>query len=79
MWRWCSYLGRRGSGSTRYSGELATRAIGSIVLWKGMTTSIGQYASVFLPGEAPLLHRSLTDHNLQGRKELDMTEATLCA
>ena len=25
-----------------------------IVLWKGMATSIGQYAPVFLPGEPPL-------------------------
>ena len=32
VWRWCSYLGHRGSGSTRYSGELAARAAGNIVL-----------------------------------------------
>ena len=32
VWRWCSCLGRRGSGSTRYSGELAARAAGNIVL-----------------------------------------------
>ena len=30
--RWCSCLGCRGSGSTRYSGELAARAAGNIVL-----------------------------------------------
>ena len=30
--RWCSCLGRRGSGSSRYSGELAARAAGNIVL-----------------------------------------------
>ena len=47
-------MGRRGSGSTRYSGELVARATGNIVLWKGMATSIGQYAPVFLPGEPPL-------------------------
>ena len=29
LWRWCSCLGRRGSGSTRYSGELAARAAGN--------------------------------------------------
>ena len=29
--RWCSCLGLRGSGSTRYSGELAARAAGNIV------------------------------------------------
>ena len=53
VWRWCCCLGRRGSGSTSYSGELVARAAGNIVLWKGMATSIGQYAPVFLPGEAP--------------------------
>ena len=55
VWRWCSCLGLRGSGSTRYSGELVARAEGNIVLWKGMATSIGQYAPVSLPGEAPSL------------------------
>ena len=44
-------MGRRGSGSTRRSGELAARAAGNIVLQKGMSTNIGPYASVFLPGE----------------------------
>ena len=32
VWRWCSCLGQRGSGSARYSGELAARAAGNIVL-----------------------------------------------
>ena len=32
VWRWCSCLGFRGSGSTRYSEELAARAAGNIVL-----------------------------------------------
>ena len=32
VWRWCSCLGHRGSGSTRYSGELAARAAGNVVL-----------------------------------------------
>ena len=32
VWRWCCCLGCRGSGSTRYSGELVTRAAGNIVL-----------------------------------------------
>ena len=31
-WRWCSCLGCRGSGSTRYSGGLAARAAGNIAL-----------------------------------------------
>ena len=43
-----------------------------------MATSIGQYAPVFLPGEAPW-QRSMAGHTLQGQKELDMTEATLRA
>jgi len=32
VWRWCSCLGRRGSGSTRYSGDLAARVAGNKVL-----------------------------------------------
>ena len=32
VWRWCSSLGYRGSGSTRYSGELADREAGNTVL-----------------------------------------------
>ena len=32
VWRWCSCLGHRDSGSTRYSGQLAARAAGNIVL-----------------------------------------------
>ena len=32
VWRWCSCLDCRGSGSTRYSGGLAARAAGNIVL-----------------------------------------------
>ena len=51
VWRWCSCLGCRGSGSTRYSGELTARTAGNIVLWKGMATSIGQYPPVFFPGK----------------------------
>ena len=31
VWRWCSCLGHRGSGSTRYSEEMAARAAGNIV------------------------------------------------
>jgi len=55
VWRWCSRLGCRGSGSTRSSGALVARAEGDIVFWKGMATSIGQHAPVFLPGEPPSL------------------------
>ena len=32
VWRWCSCLGHRGSGSAMYSGELVGRAAGNIVL-----------------------------------------------
>ena len=42
VWRWCSCLSCRGSGSTRYSGELVAKAAGNIVLRKDMATSIGQ-------------------------------------
>ena len=55
VWRWCSCLGLRASGSTRYSEELAVREAGNIVLEKGMATSIGQYAPAFLPGELHFL------------------------
>ena len=55
VWRWFSCLGHRGSGSTRYSGELAARAAGNIVLQKDMAISIGQYGPLFLPGEPPSL------------------------
>ena len=50
-------LGLQGSASTGYSGEVAARAAGNTVLWKGMATSIGQYAPVFLPAEAPLTEK----------------------
>ena len=76
---WCSCLGRRYSGTTRYSGELAARAAGNTVLQKGMATSTGQYAPVFLPGEPPPWQRSLAGHSLQGHKEADTAEATLRA
>ena len=55
VWRWCSCLGHRGSGSTWYSEELAALAAGNIVLWKGMAISIGQYTPIFLPGDPPFL------------------------
>ena len=32
VWRWCSCMGHRGSGSTRYSEELAARTVGNIML-----------------------------------------------
>ena len=42
-----------------------------------MATSIDEYTPVFLPG-APPWQKNLAGHSLQGRKELDMTEETLC-
>ena len=57
MWRWCSCLGHRVSGSSRYSGGLAANSAGNIVLKKDMETSISQYTSVYLPEE----HSSLTE------------------
>ena len=77
VWRWCSCLGHRGSGSSRYSGELAARAAGNIVLQKDMAASIGQYAPVFLPREPRSLKRSQAGHSLQGHKELDTTKVNL--
>ena len=32
VWRWCSCLGHKGSGSTGYSGELVAGAAGNTVL-----------------------------------------------
>ena len=45
-----------------------------------MATGIGQYAPIFLPGDpSPPWQRSLAGHRLQGRRESDVTEATLRA
>ena len=46
-------LGSQQFWQHQYSRELAARAAGNIVLWKGMATSTGQYAPVFLPGDPP--------------------------
>ena len=73
------HLGHRGSGSTRYSGELAARAAGNIVLYNGMATSTGntlQYSCLENPHP---WQRSWAGHSLQGHKESDTTEATLSA
>ena len=69
-------MGRRGSGSTRRSGELVARAAGNIVLQKGMSTNIGPYASVFLPGE-PLPDREAwqaTGHRVAKSRTLPKTQ-----
>ena len=79
VWRWCSCLGLRGSGSTRYSGALEARAAGNTVLWKDLATSIGQYIPVFLPGEPHSLTEKPGRPQYTGLKSPDMTEVTLCA
>ena len=48
-------LGSQGFWQHQVLRALVARAEGNIVLWKGMATSIGQHAPVFLPGEAPSL------------------------
>ena len=50
-------MGHRGSGHTRYSGELAARAAGNIVLQKDTAASIGQYAPVSCLENNPLPDR----------------------
>ena len=72
-------MGRRGSGSTRSSGEWAARAAGNTVLYKGVATSIGQHTPVFLPGKTPSLTEKPAKPSLQGCKESDITEATVHA
>ena len=71
-------MGRRGSGSTRYSAGLADRAAGNVVSYKGNATSIGQYIPVFLPGKPPSLTEAwqATVHRVA---ELDTTEEALRA
>ena len=50
-------MGCRGSGRTRYSGELVARAAGNIVLQKDTAASIGQYAPVSCLENNPLPDR----------------------
>ena len=47
-----SYLACRGSGSTRNSGKLATRAARNIVLSKSKANTISQYTPAFLLEES---------------------------
>ena len=69
-------MGRRGSGSTRFSGELAARAAGN-------TGALEGYGNQYWPIPSSILawkrQRSLAGHSLQGCKESDTTKATLCA
>ena len=50
-------MGHRGSGSTRYSGGLATRVSENIMLLKVMANIIGQYAPVSCLENSPLPDR----------------------
>ena len=65
-------MDHRGSGRTRYSGELVARAAGNIALWKGVAISIDQYAPVFLPEELPSLTEKPGRPQSSGYKELDI-------
>ena len=56
VWRRCSCLGRRGSGSTRYSGGLAARAAGrKYSALEGYGTQYWPICSSILAGEPPSL------------------------
>ena len=71
VWR-CSCVGRRASGSTRYSGELVARAAGN--------SALEGDGSQYWPIRSSILAwRTLLQASLQGHKELDTTEVTLHA
>ena len=59
---------------TRYSKGLAARAAGNILLQKGMATSIGLYAPVFLPGELPFSQRILAGQSTVNRVGHDQSD-----
>ena len=78
LWRWCSCLGCRASGSTRYSGEwrLGQQEIQcSRRVCQPVLANMLQYSCLENP---PPQQRSLAGRSLQGCKELDTTQATLC-
>ena len=52
MWRYQSCLGCRGSGSTRYSGELAARAAGNTVLVEKEMATHSSVLAWRIPGTA---------------------------
>ena len=66
-------MGCRDSVSTRYSGELAARAAENIVLQKGMATSIGQYAPVFMLGDSLSLTEKSDRPHIYRVEESDTT------
>ena len=66
VWRWCSCLDRRGSGSTRYSGELAARAAGNIVsrrVWQPVLANMLQYSCLETPCPSKLVMINNIIHN----------------
>ena len=70
-------MGLRGSGSTRYSAELAARTAGNTALQKGMAASVGLYTPVFLPAEPPSLNEKPGRPLSTRLQSPDMTEVTL--
>ena len=79
VWRCCSCLSHRGFGSTRYSGELQLgqqEIQCSRSIWQPVLANMFQYSCL---ENHPSWQRSLSGHNLQGCKESDTTEVTLCA
>ena len=64
MWKWCSCLGCRGSGSTRYSGELAARIV-----------EIKCSRRAWQPVLANTLHYSCLEKSLSDR---EARQATVC-
>ena len=67
-------MGGRGSGSTRFSGELAARAAGNTGALEGYGNQYWPICSSLLAWRTPLLDRE-GGHHLQGYKESDTTEA----
>ena len=51
-WRWCSWLGHRVSGNTRYSRQSVAAVVGNTVLQEGMATALAntlQYSCLETP------------------------------
>ena len=57
VWRWCSCLGCRGSGSTRYSGVLAAMAAGNSSILEGYGNKYWPMHSSILAWRKPLTQK----------------------
>ena len=57
VWRWCSCLGCRGSGSTRYSGVLAAMAAGNNSILEGYGNKYWPMHSSILAWRKPLTQK----------------------